>query len=78
MLAVDHSKVPLDELLPLLAHFVSLASKLGRLASVWDAADHLALRALDRIVLNLILFEEGGKLSLLGPGLPHYLARLSV
>ena len=58
MLAVDHFEVSLDELLPLLSHLVSLACKLGSLTSIWDAPDHLTLRALDLLILEVIVLEE--------------------
>ena len=43
MLPIHELHVSFDELLSLLAHLVGFAGKLGRLASIGDASDHLSL-----------------------------------
>ena len=42
----------------MLSHFVSLSSELGRLATIGNAPNHLALRPLDWLVLNVVPLEE--------------------
>lgn len=58
VLSVHYVQVPFDQLFSLFLHFISLASELGRLTAIRDAADHLPLRALNWLVLNVVHLQE--------------------
>lgn len=61
MLPIHELHVSFDELFSLLAHLVSFASELGRLASIRNASDHLSLWLLNRCVRYVIVLKELGE-----------------
>ena len=58
MLSIHHFKVLFNHLLSLNPHVVCLSSKLGWLAAIWDAPDHLSLTFLDWVVFNFVHLIE--------------------